>query len=325
MENVSLNGCLLSPYDERDYKAKDYVARGSVPDEFLETDIPILNQENVGSCVAHAVAIYKFIQHRRNLIYYFKKYGLKITNIISKILKLFSTDFIFHNRLDSDYQGEGMYVRQALSQLCKCGVCEFELLPTNTPYPNFAISQFVKALKPNALEYQNDIYYRCEDEYDIKETIYETGGCLITIKSLQSWKTFMLRNNDNMILPMPKDGEKEYGYHCVLAIGYNKDGIIIQNSWGKYWGNNGLAIIPYGYPIEEAWGCTNKLKEYNIIELPINSKTATFNGEKIELDVPAKIENGRTLVPLRFITEILGCQVEYITEENKVVIISDKE
>lgn len=325
MENVSLNGCLLSPYDERDYKAKDYVARGSVPDEFLETDIPILNQENVGSCVAHAVAIYKFIQHRRNLIYYFKKYGLKITNIISKILKLFSTDFIFHNRLDSDYQGEGMYVRQALSQLCKCGVCEFELLPTNTPYPNFPISQFVKALKPNALEYQNDIYYRCEDEYDIKETIYETGGCLITIKSLQSWKTFMIRNDDNMILPMPKDGEKEYGYHCVLAIGYNKDGIIIQNSWGKYWGNNGLAIIPYGYPIEEAWGCTNKLKEYNIIELPINSKTATFNGEKIELDVPAKIENGRTLVPLRFITEILGCQVEYITEENKVVIISDKE
>lgn len=325
MENVSLNGCLLSPYDERDYKAKDYIAKGTIPDEFLEADVPVLNQENVGSCVAHAVAIYKFIQYRRNLIYYFKKYGLKITNIVSKILKLFSTDFIFHNRLDSDYQGEGMYVRQALSQLCKCGVCEFELLPTNTPYPNFSISQFVKALKPNALEYQNDIYYRCEDEYDIKETIYETGGCLITIKSLQSWKTFMLRNNDNMVLPMPKDGEKEYGYHCVLAIGYNKDGIIIQNSWGKYWGNNGLAIIPYGYPIEEAWGCTNKLKEYNIIELPINSKTATFNGEKIELDVPAKIENGRTLVPLRFITEILGCQVEYITEENKVVIISDKE
>lgn len=318
-------GCLLSPYDERDYRAKDYIAKGNIPNEFLETDVPVLNQENVGSCVAHAVAIYKFIQHRRNLIYYFKKYGLKITNIISKILKLFSTDFIFHNRLDSDYQGEGMYVRQALSQLCKCGVCEFELLPTNTPYPNFSISQFVKALKPNALEYQNDIYYRCEDEYDIKETIYETGGCLITIKSLQSWKTFMMRNNENMILPMPKDGEKEYGYHCVLAIGYNKDGIIIQNSWGKYWGNNGLAIIPYGYPIEEAWGCTNKLKEYNIIELPINSKTATFNGEKIELDVPAKIENGRTLVPLRFITEILGCQVEYITKENKVVIISDKE
>lgn len=318
-------GCLLSPYDERDYRAKDYIAKGNIPNEFLETDVPVLNQENISSCVAHAVVIYKFIQHRRNLIYYFKKYGLKITNIVSKILKLFSTDFIFHNRLDSDYQGEGMYVRQALSQLCKCGVCEFELLPTNTPYPNFPISQFVKALKPNALEYQNDIYYRCEDEYDIKETIYETGGCLITIKSLQSWKTFMLRNNDNMILPMPKDGEKEYGYHCVLAIGYNKDGIIIQNSWGKYWGNNGLAIIPYGYPIEESWGCTNKLKEYNIIELPINSKTATFNGEKIELDVPAKIENGRTLVPLRFITEILGCQVEYITEENKVVIISDKE
>ena len=319
------DGCLLSPYDERDYKAKNYIAKGNIPDEFLETDIPILNQGNVGSCAAHAIATYKFIQYRRNLIYYFKKYDLETTNIISKILKLLFTDFIFHNRLDSDYQGEGMYIRQALSQLCKCGVCEFELLPTNTSYPNFTVSQFVKALKSEALKYQNDIYYKCEDEDDIKETIYETGGCLLTIKSLRSLKTFMMRNDKNMILPMPKNGEKEYGYHCVLAIGYNKDGIIIQNSWGKYWGNNGLAIIPYGYPIEEAWGCTNKLKKCNIIELPINSKTATLNGEKIELDVPAKIENGRTLVPLRFITEIFGCQIEYIAKENKVVIISDKE
>ena len=79
------NGCLLSPYDERDYKAKNYIAKGNISDEFLETDVPILNQGNVGSCVAHAIATYKFIQYRRNLIYYFKKYNLETTNIISKI------------------------------------------------------------------------------------------------------------------------------------------------------------------------------------------------------------------------------------------------
>ena len=328
MENVSLNGCLLSPYDERDYKAKDYIARGSIPDEFCETDLEVLNQGSVGSCVAHAIASYKYIQSRRNFAYYLKLYTLSYSNTVNKILnfiqKHFSTDFIYHNRGINDYQGEGMYVRQALSQLCKYGDCEFKYLPTNTHYPNSITYKRVQSAKDNASSHLNDIYYRCEDDEDIKETIYETGGCLLVINSTKSFKDFRY-SKDGMIISMPTDGEEEFGNHCVLAVGYNKDGIIIQNSWGTIWGNKGLGILPYGYPILEAWGCTNKLKEYNIIELPINSKTATFNGEEIELDVPAKIENGRTLVPLRFIAEILGCEVEYIAEEDKVVIISNKE
>ena len=41
---------------------------------------------------------------------------------------------------------------------------------------------------------------------------------------------------------------------------------------------------------------------------------------QIELDVPPKIENGRTLVPIRFISENLGCDVEWDELKREVII-----
>lgn len=60
----------------------------------------------------------------------------------------------------------------------------------------------------------------------------------------------------------------------------------------------------------------------NII-LPLNSKQATINGTKKSLDVPAKSVNGRTLVPLRFVSEALGCKVEWKSAQSLVVITFD--
>ncbi len=46
------------------------------------------------------------------------------------------------------------------------------------------------------------------------------------------------------------------------------------------------------------------------IELPINQKVAYKNNEQIQLDVATRAINGRTMVPLRFIGESLGCRVD---------------
>ena len=35
------------------------------------------------------------------------------------------------------------------------------------------------------------------------------------------------------------------GGHAVAIVGYNKEGFIIRNSWGKMYGDNGYAVIPY--------------------------------------------------------------------------------
>lgn len=48
---------------------------------------------------------------------------------------------------------------------------------------------------------------------------------------------------------------------------------------------------------------------------------AYINGQMAPLDVPAKIVENRTMVPLRFVSEALGCSVTW-DENNKVVTIN---
>lgn len=58
------------------------------------------------------------------------------------------------------------------------------------------------------------------------------------------------------------------------------------------------------------------------IILKINNKIAIVNDKQVELDVPAKIIDGRTLVPARFIAESLGGTVDWHRATNTVVIKS---
>lgn len=60
------------------------------------------------------------------------------------------------------------------------------------------------------------------------------------------------------------------------------------------------------------------------IELVIDSDTASVNGETKDLDVPARITDDRTFVPLRFISENLGATVEW-EEENRLITITAEE
>jgi len=58
------------------------------------------------------------------------------------------------------------------------------------------------------------------------------------------------------------------------------------------------------------------------VELQIGSTTARVNGAAVTLDVPAQIVGGRTLVPLRFISESLGASVNYDAGSRTVTITS---
>lgn len=50
------------------------------------------------------------------------------------------------------------------------------------------------------------------------------------------------------------NGSRNIGLHGVAIIGWNEEGFIIQNSWGRNWGNKGLTVLPY-----------NKLNEFREI------------------------------------------------------------
>lgn len=65
------------------------------------------------------------------------------------------------------------------------------------------------------------------------------------------------------------------------------------------------------------------------IILQLNSNTAVKNGKTETLDVKPYLKNNRTMVPLRFIAEMFGCNVSYsnsaVTVETKPLIIDGVE
>jgi hypothetical protein len=74
----------------------------------------------------------------------------------------------------------------------------------------------------------------------------------------------------------------------------------------------------------------NETKEVTItrddstIILKLDSVTAVIDGEEYQLDVPAAAINGRTVIPLRFVSQALNSEVEY-DGKNGIITIIDEE
>ncbi len=65
--------------------------------------------------------------------------------------------------------------------------------------------------------------------------------------------------------------------------------------------------------------------EQIILKFKIDDKMYTVNSENIEIDVAPTIQNGRTLLPARFVTEPLGGEVSWDGNEKKVICkLADK-
>ncbi|MCC7230901.1 MAG: hypothetical protein IT203_10950 [Fimbriimonadaceae bacterium] len=60
------------------------------------------------------------------------------------------------------------------------------------------------------------------------------------------------------------------------------------------------------------------------VELRIGDREATVDGRILELDSPAQISRGRTMVPLRFLSESLGASVEWIAPTRTVEISTSR-
>lgn len=75
---------------------------------------------------------------------------------------------------------------------------------------------------------------------------------------------------------------------------------------------------------EVHWNSKDKIAEVKkndmIVRLPLNSKQVLLNEELVELDVPAQIIYGRMVVPVRFISEAIGAQVNWDKTTRSVLI-----
>ncbi|WP_333870351.1 stalk domain-containing protein [Desulforamulus putei] len=94
---------------------------------------------------------------------------------------------------------------------------------------------------------------------------------------------------------------------------------------------NGTTLVPLRAIFETLnaivrWEPADKtitaVKDDVTIVLQIGSTSAYRNGERVSLQVPGKIVNNTTMVPLRFVSESLGAEVHWIDSTQTVVINS---
>lgn len=71
---------------------------------------------------------------------------------------------------------------------------------------------------------------------------------------------------------------------------------------------------------DEATGTITVIKGGITVKLTIGDSTVNVNGQVKTLDVPAQIQNSRTLVPLRFISEAFKSDVQWYPESSMVVV-----
>ena len=94
---------------------------------------------------------------------------------------------------------------------------------------------------------------------------------------------------------------------------------------------NGRVLVPMrgvleslGYAVhwQEDAKSVLAVKDSMEISMPLNSNTITVNNESITIDVPAKLIGSRTVVPLRFLAEYSGADVQWDGDSSAVVIHS---
>lgn len=92
---------------------------------------------------------------------------------------------------------------------------------------------------------------------------------------------------------------------------------------------NGRVLLPMrgifeSLGAEVRWNANTRtvtgIRDQRNVQLTIGNQTAYLNGQRVQLDVPSQIVNGRTLVPLRFIGESMGMNVEWDEQARTVYI-----
>ena len=68
----------------------------------------------------------------------------------------------------------------------------------------------------------------------------------------QVYQSFMKIGADG-VMPMPKPSERVVGGHAVLVVGYDdgKKAVLVRNSWGTKWGDQGYFWMPYAFIADE--------------------------------------------------------------------------
>ena len=231
----------ISPYDVRDYHI--CCTSTDFPAEFVLDRVSVLNQGSNGSCVAHAGS---------TVVEYFN-------HIQKEVDTKFSTEFIYGYRPEGYYVGEGMYLRDALKTLQKVGVPPLSAMRGNNHYKIAMnnVNEHFEEIKEYAYPNRISTYMRVYSIAEIKQALMNYG---YVICSMPWHDCYSLTNGVYTYDPARKNGN-----HAVVIYGWNEKGWLVQNSWGKTWGDGGSFIVPFDFKWNETWAVTDTITEDVII------------------------------------------------------------
>ncbi len=197
---------------------------------------PVLNQGQLGSCTANAIAnahLFNQMQQKAKTTFHPSR------------LFIYYNERAMEGTINSD---AGAMIRDGIKSVAQLGVC------SETEWP-YAVGKF--ANKPDKTSYKNALQHQALSYQRVTQTLNQCKGCLASgfpfvfgFTVYESFESATVAKTGNA--PMPKPKEKCIGGHAVLAVGYDdaKQRFIIMNSWGTDWGQKGYFTLPYSYVTE---------------------------------------------------------------------------
>ncbi|WP_193726648.1 copper amine oxidase N-terminal domain-containing protein [Paenibacillus guangzhouensis] len=133
------------------------------------------------------------------------------------------------------------------------------------------------------------------------------GAMIIPIDSVQAFET------------SPNETKIFVNANYVKAWRYEKDRVLVPLIALNTPPGKGNEIVPvWDSAAKRVTVYTSDKKR--IVKLQADQLEADVNGDKVKLDVPVRIIDGRTFVPLRFVSEALGGEVRWDPESHATYV-----
>ena len=173
----------------------------------------------------------------------------------------------------------------------------------------------------------NQIPYKCN--FDINSI--SDGKHTLTIEAAGLSKSYTLYKNGqymsfNDMPDVPESTAADNKIGVYIRSGANTEKLdldqppVIKNDRTML----PIRFIAEALGAEVIWDGENRIVTIKsgstVIEITIDKDTALANGRNIALDAPAFISGGRTYLPLRFVSENLGAEVEWNGDLRQVII-----
>lgn len=227
--------------DLPDYRDHMYIVSFD-PSEVLPSSVdlrsscpPVYDQGHLGSCTSNAIAgLLEFDQIREKLSSIF----------VPSRLFIYYNERAIEGTVSSD---SGAQIRDGIKSVGKVGACS----ETEWPYD---ISKFTiqppDSCYQDALQHRAIVYRRVNrDLIQMKSCLAEGYPFVFGFTVYSSFESDEVTKTGVMSLPQP--GEKVLGGHAVMAVGYDDSTqrLLVRNSWGASWGQEGYFTMPYDYVI----------------------------------------------------------------------------